>query len=175
MTPAEYIQLKAFSRVDGAWLSLLWIASFACYIMGLTSQLYGMVAMMLALITPFFVARRLRLFRDEALDGQISFLRGYAYSVLTFFYAGILFAVAQYCYFAFIDSGYLAMCIGKMIDSPEGQLLAEQYDMKEVLAESLQALKDMRPIDFALNVLTVNISIGLVLGVPVALLMQKKR
>ena len=167
MTPAEYIQLKAFSRVDGAWLSLLWIASFACYIMGLTSQLYGMVAMMLALITPFFVARRLRLFRDEALDGQISFLRGYAYSVLTFFYAGILFAVAQYCYFAFIDSGYLAMCIGKM--------LAEQYDMKEVLAESLQALKDMRPIDFALNVLTVNISIGLVLGVPVALLMQKKR
>ena len=50
MTPAEYIQLKAFARQDGALLFLLWIASFACYIIGISSPLYATVALVLMVI-----------------------------------------------------------------------------------------------------------------------------
>ena len=48
MTPAEYIQLKAFARQDGALMALLWIGSFGCYIAGLGHPIYGMIAVMLA-------------------------------------------------------------------------------------------------------------------------------
>ena len=36
MTAEEYIQLKAFARIDGALLSVMWIASFALYVIGMT-------------------------------------------------------------------------------------------------------------------------------------------
>ena len=53
-----------------------------------------------ALASPFFAARRLWKFRDEVREGQISFLRSMAYYMLMFFYASVLFALAQYIYFA---------------------------------------------------------------------------
>ena len=81
MTPSEYVQLKAFARIDGLRLSLLWMAIFALYIVGLTSPGYGLAAMILIIITPFFVGSRLRRFRDDGLEGTISFLRGLAYIV----------------------------------------------------------------------------------------------
>ena len=95
MTPAEYIQLKAFARVDGALLAVLWVASFACYVAGIANPVYSMMAMMLMVATPFFVAFRLGKFRDKGLNGIISLPRGWGYSVYVFFYAAILMAVAQ--------------------------------------------------------------------------------
>ena len=39
MTPEEYKQLKAFSRIDGAMLGAMWIISFAFYVMGMSNQI----------------------------------------------------------------------------------------------------------------------------------------
>ena len=173
MTPSEYIQLKAFARVDGALLAVLWVASFACYIMGVANSFYGIVAMVLMLITPFFVGRRLGKFRDEGRGGIISFGRGWAYSVFVFFYAAILLALAQYAYFAFLDHGYLLQSFSKMMASPEASQVLRQYDMQQTMKESLDMMGQMRPIDYALNVLTMNIMIGILAGAPIAMLMQR--
>ncbi len=173
MTPEEYKQLKAFARQDGALLSLLWIGSFACYIMGLSSPTLGLVSGLLVIISPFFAANRLRHFRDGALDGIISFGRGYAYLVLSFFYAGLLLAAAIYVYFAFIDKGFLMGTFTQMMNSEEGKKIIELYDMRDQMAEGLKELMSMRPIDFALNMLTINITTGFFLGLPIAALMQR--
>ncbi len=45
--------------------------------------------------------------------------------------------------------------------------------MKEQMAQGLKQLAEMRPIDYALNMLTFNIITGFLLGVPIALLMQR--
>ena len=73
------IQLKAFARQDGALLSLLWTASFAAVIYAPQTPLGNI----LALATPFFIGWRLASFRNYALNGVISFRRGFAYSVFT--------------------------------------------------------------------------------------------
>ena len=173
MTPEEYIQLKAFARQDGALLSLLWIGGFACYIQGLTNPLLGMLALLLIVVSPFFAANRLRHFRDYAREGIISFRRGYAYTILTFFYAGLLLAAVLFVYFNFIDNGFLISKFTQMLNTPEGQQALQLYGMKEQMAEGLKELAEMRPIDYALNMLTINIMTGFLLGVPIALLMQR--
>ncbi len=173
MTPAEYVQLKAFARVDGASLALLWIVSFACYVVGITNSLYSMVAMLLMVATPFFAGRRLRRFRDDNRAGVISFMRGWAFVILMFFYAAILLAIAQYVYFAFIDQGYLMASFSEILSSQEGKALIEQYGLQQAVGESMQSMAEMRPIDYALKVLTVNISFGILLGLPIAALMQR--
>ena len=175
MTPAEYIQLKAFARQDGALLALLWVCAFILYIIGVSNSILGMAALMLMLYTPFFVGERLGKFRDYGREGLISFRRGYAYSVLVFFYGGVLFAVAQYLYFTYMDNGFLLSQFSKMVMSEEAQKVLKQYGMTQMVDESLQEMAHTRPIDYALNMLTVNISLGFILGLPISLFMQRTR
>ena len=168
MTPEEYAQLKAFARQDGALLSLLWIGGFACYIIGTTSPLMGMLSLLLIVGSPFFAVSRLRHFRDEARQGAISFLRGYAYTIMTFFYAGLLLAAAIYAYFAFMDNGYLLGKLASTLNSPEGKQLVEAYGLAGQMEANLKELAAMRPIDYAVNMLSINVTTGLLLGVPIA-------
>ena len=175
MTAPEYIQLKAFARLDGAMLSLLWIASFALYVIGLRSPGFGLAAMILAVLTPFFVGSRLRRFRDEGLAGTISFLRGWAYTVFVFFYGGLLFALAQWAYLTYMDQGYLMKSIAEMLSAPETAEALRQMGMAETLSESLAMLGQMRPIDLSLNMLTTNILIGMLVGLPIAAVMQRQK
>lgn len=175
MTAPEYIQLKAYARQDGFFLALLWIASFVSYIVGLSNQTLAMAAMLMAIVTPFFVAVRLRKFRDEGREGVISFARSYAYTIFVFFYGGVLLAVVQYLYFAYFDNGYLVSSFAKMMTSDEGRQVLEQYGMSKVVDESLAEMAATRPIDYALNILTINISLGFILGVPIGLIMQRKQ
>ena len=173
MTAPEYVQLKAYARQDGFFLALLWIASFACYIMGISNGLMGMAAIMMAVMTPFFVAGRLRKFRDEGREGVISFRRSYAYTVFVFFYGAVLLAVAQFLYFAYMDNGYLLSTFSKIVTSAEGKEMLQQYGMTQVAEDSLTEMASLRPIDYALNILTVNIVIGFVLAFPIGLVMQR--
>ena len=175
MTAPEYRQLKAYARQDGFFLALLWIASFSSYIMGLSNQILAMAAILMAVMSPFFVANRLKKFRDEGREGVISFGRSYAYTIFVFFYGAVLLAVAQYLYFAYMDNGYLVNSFAKMMTTDEGKMVLEQYGMTQMVDESLAEMAATRPIDYALNILTINISLGFILGVPIGLIMQRRK
>ena len=174
MTAPEYIQLKAYARQDGFFLAILWIVSFAAYIMGLTNQVLAMAALLMVVMTPFFVASRLKKFRDEGREGVISFGRSYAYTIFVFFYGAVLLAVVHYLYFAYMDNGYLVNSFAKMMSTDESKMVLEQYGMTQMIDESLAEMAATRPIDYALNILTINISLGFILGVPIGLIMQRK-
>ena len=174
MTAPEYVQLKAYARQDGFFLALLWISCFAGYIIGLSNQLVALASILMAITTPFFVASRLKKFRDVGREGVISFARSYAYTIFVFFYGAVLLAVAQYLYFAYIDNGYLISSFTKMMTTDEGKMLLEQYGMTKMFDESLAEMAATRPIDYALNILTINISLGFILGVPIGLIMQRR-
>lgn len=173
MTAPEYKQLKAFARVDGALMAMLMIVCFACYIAGLTSPLYGFLSIIAVVMMPFFAGYRLRRFRDTELEGSISFMRGWAYVCLMFFYGGLLFALAQYGYLAYMDKGYLVMTISDMLALPENAEVIKQMGMADQVNESIHMLQAMRPIDFALNMLTTIIMGGIMLGLPIAAIMKK--
>lgn len=173
MTPEEYIQLKAFARQDGALLSLLWIGSFACYIKGLSSPMLAFAAVLLVTLSPFFAASRLRHFRDYAREGFITFKRGYAYTVMSFFYAGLLMAAAIYVYFEFMDNGYLLNVYSTLMESADMKRMLEASGMKEQMTQGLQDLYEMRPIDYAVNMLTAIITAGFVLGLPIAAIFKR--
>ena len=155
-------------------LSLLWIGSFACYIKGLSSPTLAFAALLLMTLSPFFAASRLRHFRDYAREGFITFKRGHAYTVMSFFYAGLLMAMAIYVYFEFMDHGYLLGMYSSVMDSEEGKRVLEMSGMKEQMMQGLQDLYEMRPIDYAVNMLTAIIITGLVLALPIAAMLQKR-
>jgi hypothetical protein len=170
MTPPEYIQMKAFARSDGMSLFLLWLASFICYVLGLRSSILSLVAIILALTTPFKMLRRLRAYRDNVLEGFISFRRGWAYTVFVFFYAGLLFALAQFVYFAYLDHGYFFSTFNEMMNNAETGVLGI-----DGVVQAIQQMSQMRPIDLALNILTSNLFVGCVLGLLLAANVKRNR
>ncbi|MBQ9668813.1 MAG: DUF4199 domain-containing protein [Prevotella sp.] len=174
MTGIEYIQLKAFARIDGALLALVLVGCFVCYLLGMQAPLYGIGAMALAVSVPFLVGWRLKRFRDKGLDGQISFLRGLGYVVFVFFYGGLLFALAQYAYFAYLDGGYLANMLTEMMSQPENSEMLRQLGMTQQIDESLELMRQMRPIDLSLQGLTMLLMIGPLVGIPVAALLKRE-
>ena len=176
MTTQEYIQLRAFARVDGTYVGILWIASFACYLGGLSSPMLGFVGGILAVASPFFAAKRLIKFRDDIRDGEISGRRSMLYYALMFFYASLLFALAQYLYFAFLDGGYLMREYTSMLSSPEMKQAMQVYGMTaDQLMEGLTEFANTSPIMTALNIMTMNITIGLIFSLPVSLITRRAR
>lgn len=172
ITPAEYIQLKAFARIDGAWLALVWVASFGCSIAGLMDPLLTFVSLALAVMSPFFVAKRLRVYRDTVRRGVLSFKRGWAFALLVFFYGSVLLAVAQYVYFAFMDKGFMVKMLSDALSAPETAQMMAQSGMSDLFSTSVQQLQSMRPIDISLQFLTTNIFLGMLLSLPIALVMR---
>lgn len=173
ITSDDYIQLKAFARIDGAWLAALWTAGFAFYVMGITNPTLQMAAIITMIATPFFVAQRLRTFRNNVRQGVISFRRSYAYTIHVFFYASLLVAFAQYVYFEFLDQGYLMNSLSEFITSDIGRQAIKSYGMSDMISKSMEEMTNMRPIDYAINMLTMNITVGLILGLPIAAVMQQ--
>lgn len=164
------IQLKAFARQDGALLSLLWIASFACVLQIPQSQLGNL----LAIATPFFIGWRLGKFRNYALGGIISFRRSYAYSAYTFFYATIIFALAQYAYFKFLDHGLFT---GVIEETAKAMIpLYEQNGISgDELKQSLALITSLTPIQWAFTFMVQNLLIGAVASLPIAAVCMRRR
>ena len=106
-----------------------------------------------------------------------TFFRGQpsAYSILTFFYGGLLLTVATFIYFAYLDNGYLISQFTDILQSPESQQAMKLYGVDKEMNDSLRVLSELRPIDYALNVLSSVILSGFFWGLPIALFMRKKQ
>ena len=163
------VQLKAFARQDGFFLFLLWAASFIAMVMNPMSS-WGTL---LAVATPFFVGWLLVRFRNYALDGIISFRRALAFSLYTFFYASLLFAVGQYVYFRFFDHGSLLTMLMNSMNTLEPVYKAQGISLSE-LQHSLAMIGQLSPIEVSFIFMMQNFMIGLFLSFPIALLTQRK-
>ncbi|MBR1469946.1 MAG: DUF4199 domain-containing protein [Prevotella sp.] len=168
-TAQDFIQLKAFARQDALVLGGLWMASFALVVMAPQS----MMGTLLALSTPVLLGWLLSRFRDVALDGVISFRRGYVYCVYCFLYASLLFAVAQYVYFRFIDGGRFMQMLSESV-----KLVEQAYQQNGLSTAEfqpmLEQMQSLPPSQWVFMLLMQNLFIGFVLGVPVAAVCARK-
>ncbi len=72
-----------------------------------------------------------------------------------------------------MDHGFLLSQFSRMISSEEMQQALKHYGMTQMVDETMQEMANTRPIDYALNMLTINISLGFIMGLPLGLIMQR--
>ncbi len=168
--------MKAFARQDGAFMGLLWIVSFACFVV---SQEYPALSLFfdLTLISiPFFASLRIKNYRDKVINGVISFRRAFAYSLLIFLYATLLLAIAQWIYFQYIDNGSMVGGMIKTVNSPEFGPVLEAYKItKEEMNKQLDLLTSTRPIDLVCSFMWLNMTAGIIISWVVALFTKKSK
>ena len=167
------VQVKAFARQEGLFLALLWIASFLLMIyMPMSSW-----GSLMALSTPFFVGWRLSSFRNDALQGTISFKRGLAFSCYTFFYASLIFAVAQFIYFRYFDHGAMLSMLSTNVTTLQQAYKTSGIDDTETLKymkDGMEMIGMMSPIQIVFVFMMQNLFIGSLLSLPIAFFCKKK-
>lgn len=162
------VQLKAFARQDGLMLALVWIASFIAILFIPQSA----IGSLLAMATPFVVGWRLIKFRNYALGGYISFRRGLVYSLYTFFYASLVFCLAQYIYFRYLDHGLF-----NSIVIAAGKMMSESYKAKGLDTSDINTVvrqfTSMKPIQLSFIFMMQNIIFGFIMSLPIAVLCRR--
>lgn len=162
------IQLRAFARIDGIYMALLWTLSFGSIIL-FPESMWGT---MLAIATPFLAGARLRVFRDYALDGVISLRRAYAYLWYVFFYASLIFAAIQLLYFLFLDHGTFMAMITAACNTVIQMYRAQNMPTQE-LTEALQAIRQAPASVLPFTFMGQNMLIGAIISLPIAAVMRR--
>ncbi len=164
------MQVKAYARQDGLILSLVWLASMWLVIQRPESS-WGSLLM---LCTPFYIAWRLKTFRDKILDGLISFRRAFCFSCYIFLYSSIVFALGQYLYFRFLDNGKFLSLFRQA-----AAMLKTLYEQNNMSVENIdmgeKVLEMMSPMQLVLYFMMQNLMIGAVLSLLLALLYKKSK
>lgn len=174
-TREEYEQLKEYARRDGAIVGVLWILSFTLFIGEFYNPLLGFASFLVGAYSLVFASMRLRRYRDTALGGVISFRRALLFSMLIYFYAALLMAAAQFVYFQFIDHGFMLSQYAEITSTPEFKTMLSAYGMKpDDMKLAMDNLAALRPIDIALQFLSTNIILGLVVSLPIAAMMKSR-
>jgi len=119
MNYEEIKQLRAYARYDGIYLAIVWAASFTCFLASPLLAILGTFSSLLTLSTPFFVAYRLKIYREIGLKGIISFKRAYFYCMRVFMNATLLFSLLQWLYMTFLDHGKVINIISAITSLPE--------------------------------------------------------
>lgn len=166
----EFMQLKAFARVDALLLTALWTVSFAC----VTMIGAGTMGNLLALATPFFIVWRTCRFRNNVLGGAISLRRAYAYSLYNFVYASLVFALVQFVYFRFVDNGGF---VGLLTDTMKA--MAPVYEQNGIsrteLKQNIDMLIQLTPIQWSFVFMIQNFFLGALASLPIALVCRRRQ
>lgn len=168
----KLIQTRAFARQDGAILGAVWIASFAFTMWSVhpNHAFWGLLANLLIISTPFVVAKRLKAFRDYALDGVISFRRSLFYCWQTFFNATLLLTIVQFLWFKFLNTGVFMY---KLMETYRQMMIASNMAQSDINM-MMQALADLKPIAWASAFMITDLVVGSILSPIIAALMSRK-
>lgn len=167
-------QLQAFARIDGAIVAVMWLASFACFVGQFQYQSLGMVAFLIGASSLVFASLRVRKFRDNVLGGIISYRHAFAYGIMIYLYASLLFAAGQFVYFQFLDNGMMMSNYYDIVSTPDYKQMMQLYGLTESdIQLAMSNIAAMRPIEIAFQFFTMNIIMGTAISIPVALIMKK--
>ena len=176
MDPKEIHQLTAYSKQSGMIMGLVWVLSFACFVASLKDQGLTLIFDLTIISIPICAVKLLKHYRDKILNGTISFMRAFAYSMTMFLHAIIILSFAQWLYMEFLDNGFIFSSLAAKVQSPEYKPFLDAYGVSmEEINTQLKAMADTRPIDFPFMFLFTNIFLSLILSWVIALITKRTK
>ncbi|MDO5446353.1 MAG: DUF4199 domain-containing protein [Prevotellaceae bacterium] len=172
----EYRQLKAFAVQDGTILGLIWVACFACFIGQLKDPSFSFLWMALSVFSVGFAFIRVKKFGKKVREGDLPFVNAWIYTITMLVCACLLMAISNYVYFAYIDKGFLTGTYMNIFESEESKAVIKAYKIDtKTFNDAVKMMAAMSPMDWTINILSTNMTVGLILSPLVALYARQKR
>lgn len=149
------INLQKHAMLFGTYMGVYWIVKFIFLPLGFSNPFFLFLFTGLTLAVPFLGYRYVKMFRDKACNGVISFLQAWLFMVFMYMFAALLTAAAHYIYFRFIDHGFFINKMEEIIstiptDAPELEKYVSQ------LNEGMDIVRTLSPIEMTMQLLSQN-------------------
>ena len=175
MDALRYRQLRAFATQDGTFLGALWIASAACFVGQFSHPLLSMLSMALGVFSVGFAFIRVKRFGRKIWESDFTFGQAWLYSTIMIICASVLMAIITYVYFAFLDHGYVFNEYSTIIGAPETKKMLKMSGIDTATIDlMMKQMAETTPIDWAMNMLSSNIMLGMILSPFLALYGKRK-
>lgn len=155
-TPNSNYSQKAMQQ--GTILGLYWIAIGIIYILGLSNAVLSVLFLAMLAASPFFAAKLTARYRKQECGNTMTFIGAWSFLIIMYVCASLLFAVAQYIYFIFIDGGFFLSFLEEQINILQQipELDAATIDAFKQIAE---AWNQMTTSDIVLQFLSTNMMV----------------
>lgn len=148
------------------------IASNIFYLLGLSSQTFSMLFLLLTISSPIIAGRITINYRTKELMNKMNFLQAWQFLMIMYICAAILTAIAQFIYFTFIDDGYFMSTILQQFDTI---IKMNEIDslLREELTKTATLLGSLSSRDIILQIFSTNIVISPIITVFIAIFVHK--
>ena len=159
----------------GTMMGIFWIIKFSFLPMGFKIPLLQLLFIFMTLFVPILGYIYIRKYRERYCGGELSFLRGWVFSLYMYFFASLLTAAAHYIYFQFIDNGYLAGTYMEQLESLKSTLTGDLEASVDQLIQNLDTIASMSALQLTMQLIFQNIFYGAILSLPTALLAMRRK
>jgi len=152
---------------SGAILGAYLLVKFYISTLGGKNVFVSFVVVLLTLLVPFIVYKFQKRFRDEQLNGFITYLNSFTYGVLLFFFASLILGLGQFVYYQFINPDYLTNAFKSAID------MMQRFGMPESIIDEAIGKPIPSPISTALQSILINSFIGMLISAIASIFVKK--
>ncbi len=152
----------------GLAMGMYWVVKYVFFILGNSRPLLMFMYELMSLAVPFLAYYWTMCYRKD-IGGSISFGHAWQFGVLLYFFAALIVSLEHYVFYKYIASpDFLSNAM------EQAKRLLEAADAK---ADMLKAVDEIRltPVHMAIQGIFNNVFYGIILSVPVAALVCRKR
>lgn len=152
----------------GFSLGIFWIVKYIFYMFSMRFSYLVVIYWGMSLVVPYLAYLLMKRYRED-LGGVISFSQAWRFGVLIYLFAAMLVSVMHYVFYRFIaPPDFLSSAVEQTIAS----LKQMQVDSKVI--SSIESM-NFSPIHMALQGILNNIFYGIILSLPVAALVCRRK
>ena len=129
----------------------------------------------LTICVPFMGYYYVRMYRNTACGGSISFLHAWIFTVFMYMFAALLTAMAHYIYFRFIDHGFVINAYESQIDILKQKRRTRHRSLYRCISRDIGQCEIAHPIDITMQLVSWNVFCGSLLALPTALFVMRRK
>lgn len=150
------------------------IATNIFYLLGLSSQTFSILFLLLIFSSPIIAGKFALHYRKNEREDSMSFFQAWHFLTIVYICAAILTAIAQFIYFTFVDNGYF---MGTILQQFDALTSMEGIDatLREELANTASLLRSLSNRDIILQIFSTNIIISPIITVFIAIFVRKTK
>lgn len=167
--------MQRYAMLLGTYMGGFIILKFILLPVGLSVPFLLFLFMGLTLCVPFMGYGYARMYRDRVCGGGIGFFHAWMFTTFMYMFAALLAAVAHYVYFRFIDDGYMLGVCEEMVGTLEREKVPGMEAYIGTYREALETARSVTPIEITLQMISTNVFWGMILAIPTALFVMRKR
>lgn len=170
MTKEDKIKLKyKYSANYGLYLGLFFSILYFAGILTSNIIISNMLNLIWLAATPFITYLLIKRFKDNALNGEISFFSAVSFGSWMFFFAGLIMAVTHYIHYKYIDPAYISKSMEQALT------LMKQMNYPKETIDTIVKMGTPRPIRIIVSYIIIYIAGGALLSLIIAPFISTKK